>query len=118
MNRLTSLCLAAACMLAAASGWAQPYPSRPVTMVVPQAVGGTNDIVARLIAQKLGDALPGSVVVENRPGAGGNIGTAHVAKADAQLCNLAVVAQGNAVVRAMGQAVHRCDNEIIRHQKA
>jgi tripartite-type tricarboxylate transporter receptor subunit TctC len=50
-------------------------------MVVPQAVGGTNDIVGRIVAQKLGEVLGGSVVVENRPGAGGNIGTAYVSKA-------------------------------------
>ena len=60
---------------------AQSYPTRPVTMVVPQAVGGTNDIVGRIVAQKLGEVMPGSVVVENRPGAGGNIGTAYVSKA-------------------------------------
>ena len=81
MNRLTSLCLAAACMLAAASGWAQPYPARPVTMVVPQAVGGTNDIVGRIVGQKLAEALGASIVVENRTGAGGNIGTVAAAKA-------------------------------------
>ena len=61
--------------------FAQTYPARPVTMVIPQAVGGTNDIVGRLIAQKLGEAIGGSVVAENRPGAGGNIGTAYVSKA-------------------------------------
>jgi tripartite-type tricarboxylate transporter receptor subunit TctC len=48
---------------------------------VPQAVGGTNDIVGRLIAQKLGEVMGASVIVENRPGAGGNIGTVAVAKA-------------------------------------
>lgn len=67
--------------LATASAYASDYPSRPVTVIVPQAAGGTNDIVGRLIAQKLGEALPGAVVVENRPGAGGNIGTVYVAKA-------------------------------------
>jgi tripartite-type tricarboxylate transporter receptor subunit TctC len=50
-------------------------------MVVPQAAGGTNDIVARSIAPALGDALGASIVVENRPGAGGNIGTQGVARA-------------------------------------
>jgi tripartite-type tricarboxylate transporter receptor subunit TctC len=64
-----------------ASAAAADYPSKPISVVVPQAAGGTNDIVGRLIAQKLGDVLPGTVVVENRPGAGGNIGTVAVAKA-------------------------------------
>jgi len=57
------------------------YPARPVTLVVPQAAGGTNDIVGRLVGQKLGEVLNASVVVDNRPGAGGNIGTQLVAKA-------------------------------------
>ena len=56
------------------------YPSRPIVMVVPQAAGGTNDIVGRLVSQKLGEMLGGSVVAENRPGAGGNIGTQAVAR--------------------------------------
>ncbi len=60
---------------------AADYPAKPITVIVPQAAGGTNDIVGRLIAQKLGEALPGNVVVENRPGAGGNIGTVYAAKA-------------------------------------
>ncbi|RZL56761.1 MAG: tripartite tricarboxylate transporter substrate binding protein [Variovorax sp.] len=57
------------------------YPGRPVTLVVPQAAGGTNDIVGRLVGQKLGEVMNASVVVDNRPGAGGNIGTQLVAKA-------------------------------------
>lgn len=60
---------------------AADYPSKPITVIVPQAAGGTNDIVGRLVAQKLGEVLPGTVVVENRPGAGGNIGTVAAAKA-------------------------------------
>lgn len=56
------------------------YPSRPIVMLVPQAAGGTNDIVGRLVSQKLGEVLGSSVVVENRPGAGGNIGTQAAAK--------------------------------------
>jgi tripartite-type tricarboxylate transporter receptor subunit TctC len=83
LARLARRLVTALGTLAVATGvaHAQPYPARPVTMVIPQAVGGTNDIVGRLIAQKLGEALGGSVVAENRPGAGGNIGTAYVAKA-------------------------------------
>jgi tripartite-type tricarboxylate transporter receptor subunit TctC len=62
--------------------WAQTsYPARPIVLVVPQAAGGTNDIVGRIVAQKLGEKLSVGTVVENRPGAGGNIGTQAVAKA-------------------------------------
>lgn len=57
------------------------YPNKPVTVVVPQAAGGANDAIARIVAQKLTEITGQSFVVENRPGAGGNIGTASVAKA-------------------------------------
>ena len=52
----------------------QPYPNKPISLVVPQTAGGTNDIVARLIAPAFGEAIATSVVVENKPGAVGNIG--------------------------------------------
>jgi tripartite-type tricarboxylate transporter receptor subunit TctC len=58
-----------------------PYPSRPIVMLVPQAAGGTNDIVGRVVGQKLAEVLGASIVVENRPGAGGNIGTQAAARA-------------------------------------
>ncbi|MDR6454126.1 tripartite tricarboxylate transporter substrate binding protein [Variovorax paradoxus] len=77
---LALLSLAAAALCTAVPAAAQPYPSRPVTLVVPQAAGGTNDIVGRLVGQKLGELMNASVVVDNRPGAGGNIGTQLVAK--------------------------------------
>ena len=69
------------CAMAVGAAAAADYPTRPIIMMVPQNVGGTNDIVGRIVAQKLGEVLGGSVVVENRPGAGGNIGTAQAAKA-------------------------------------
>lgn len=82
MTRRPALLLIAALIAALpARAQAQDFPSRPVTMIVPQAVGGTNDIVGRAVAQKLGEVLGGTVVVDNRVGAGGNIGTALAAKA-------------------------------------
>lgn len=59
---------------------AQAYPNKPISMVVPQTAGGTNDIVARLIAPSFGESIGASIIVENRPGAGGNIGTQSVAR--------------------------------------
>ncbi len=62
------------------AGAQSSYPSRPIVMVVPQTAGGTNDIVGRMVSQKLAEVLGNSVAVENRPGAGGNIGTQAVAR--------------------------------------
>jgi tripartite-type tricarboxylate transporter receptor subunit TctC len=61
--------------------FAQPYPSRPVRIVVPTSPGGGNDFMARLVGQKLGERLGQQFIVDNRPGAGGAIGTAQAAKA-------------------------------------
>lgn len=60
---------------------AQTYPVKPITMVVPFAPGGTNDLVGRPLAQKLSETLGKPIVVENRGGAGGTIGTARVVTA-------------------------------------
>ena len=80
-RRAMLACAALATLACASTAWAQSdYPSRPIMTIVPQAAGGTNDIVGRIVSQKLGEQLGGSMAVENRPGAGGNIGTQHVAK--------------------------------------
>jgi len=71
---------AATCALLSASVVAQQYPAKPVRIIVGFAAGGGVDISARAVGKYLGDALGQSVIVENRPGAAGNIGAAFVAK--------------------------------------
>lgn len=70
------LCAAAVASLAVMGGFAaaEDYPSRPVKFVVPFAAGGGNDIVARIVGEKLGELWKSPVVIENRAGAGGQRG--------------------------------------------
>jgi tripartite-type tricarboxylate transporter receptor subunit TctC len=68
-------------LLVASAALAQPYPSKPIRVAVAFPPGGPVDIIARLMAPKLGDLLGQSIVVENVVGAGGNVATARVAKA-------------------------------------
>jgi len=82
MARLPASCLATVAALTfATSAFAQDYPNRPITLVVPFPPGGTNNIMARAVADKLSESLGQQVVVENRGGgAAGTIGTRQVAK--------------------------------------
>jgi tripartite-type tricarboxylate transporter receptor subunit TctC len=77
------LALAAAATLAAGGALAQAFPSKPVRIVVPQTPGGASDALARIVGQKLSERWHQPVVVENKPGAGGNLGTDYVAKSQA-----------------------------------
>lgn len=65
------------------SALADDYPSRPITLIVPQAPGGGNDTIARIIAQKMTQSLGQQVIVDNRPGAGGTLGTRQLARSTA-----------------------------------
>ena len=81
MKRLFALLLPTLLALAAAAALAQPYPNRVVKVVVPFGTGATSDIVARMISDRLTVAMGQPFIVENKPGAGGTIGTEFVAKA-------------------------------------
>lgn len=85
-------CLAAPAMAAA------EYPDRPIRLVVPYAVGGTTDIIARVVGNKLGERLGQSVIIENRPGAGGNIGSAYAAKQPADGYTLVMAVESSHAV--------------------
>ncbi len=76
-----SLALAFGSTFGAAGAYAQGYPERPIKLVVPYAPGGSADIAARLVADEWAKALGGTIVIENKGGAGGNIGVDAVAKA-------------------------------------
>jgi tripartite-type tricarboxylate transporter receptor subunit TctC len=68
-------------LLFASTAWAQPYPAKPVRMIVSYPAGGPTDVVARILAERLGERLKQPFVIENRPGASGIIGNSTVAKA-------------------------------------
>jgi len=80
-RRLALAAALAACAVLPGIASAGAYPSRPITLVVPYPAGGSNDNFARQIARELSEDLKQPVVVDNRPGASGNLGTGQVAKA-------------------------------------
>ena len=82
MSSLPNLTAAVALCALQAAAWAQAWPTKPVRMIVPFTPGSATDIMARTVSEKLSSQLGQTVVVENRPGAGGTIGVAQVAKAE------------------------------------
>ena len=83
------------------TAWSQAYPSRPVTLVVTFPAGSSPDIIARLAAQHMSERLGQNVVVENKPGAGGNIATEYVTRATPDGYTLLMPVSTNAVNMAL-----------------
>jgi tripartite-type tricarboxylate transporter receptor subunit TctC len=81
-------------MMSATAALAQGYPNKPVRVVVGFAAGGPTDVIARIVAQKLSDSLHQQFVVENLPGAGGNIASGQVARAPADGYTVMVISTG------------------------
>jgi tripartite-type tricarboxylate transporter receptor subunit TctC len=76
----TLVCALAGLLIAATQAFAQQYPAKPVRLILPFPPGGSTDLLGRTLAEKLGESLGQSVVPENRPGAGGNIGAEAAAR--------------------------------------
>src|SRR5256885_10803754 len=91
------------CMFAAAAATAQDYPSRPVKILVPYGPGGATDIIARIVAGKLTESMGQTFLVENRPGANGNIALEAAAKAPADGYTLLV---GNVSTNAINENIY------------
>jgi tripartite-type tricarboxylate transporter receptor subunit TctC len=92
-----------ALLLAAGAAAAQPYPTRPIRLLVPYAPGGSSDAIARILAQKMGDALGQSLVIDNRAGAASVIGR-----------DLAAKAPPDGYTLLLGDAVHTINVHVLR----
>ena len=109
MTTIRILCVALLAALPVASFAQGSYPDRPIRIIVAFPPGASTDIVARLVAGKLGEALGQNVIVENRPGAGGNIGSQTARKANADgytlLMNSSAIAVNVSLYRMPGYAI-------------
>jgi tripartite-type tricarboxylate transporter receptor subunit TctC len=81
-------------LVAVAPAYAQDYPSRPIRLVVPFPPGGPNDIIGRVFGQKMQELLGQPVIIDNRPGAGGALGTDNVAKSEPDGYTIAIASAG------------------------
>lgn len=101
MRMLVKSLAAVACVALGGTAWAADFPSKPITIVVPFQAGGTSDVVARLLGERLSDEFGQPVVVENKAGGGGSIGAAAVAQAPADGYTLMLATAGHAGLGAL-----------------
>lgn len=97
-SRVTIATLAILLAGGMAGAGAQEYPSRPITLIVPQAAGGGNDVIARILGDKMGRSLGQTFIIENKPGAGGTIGTKLLAKSTPDGYTLAMGSTGTLAI--------------------
>ena len=97
LRQAVMLGLTAASFMLSASAMAQAYPSQPIKFLVPYSAGGTSDAIARQVGQRLGDVLKQPVIIENKGGAGGTVGTALVAKAPSDGYTVLVTLSSHAI---------------------
>lgn len=93
-NRISAFLVVGLLLLVATRLGAQEFPSKPVRMIVPYAAGGVTDVISRSVAKQMGEYLKQPIVVENRTGAGGNIGTDLIAKAAPDGYTVGIVTNG------------------------
>src|ERR1700689_4989910 len=102
MPRIRAAAISCFCLLPALIAFTEPataddYPTRSIRLIIPFAPGGSNDVVGRIIANQLGEKLGKQVFVDNRPGAGGVVGSDLAAKADPDGYTLLIVSIAHAV---------------------
>ncbi len=97
MKRASLMLAAAIAAFTSASASAQTYPNQPIRIVVPFAAGGAVDIVARVVGQKMSESLGQPVVIENKPGAGGNLAADTVARAAPDGYTMLLTTNGHAI---------------------
>ena len=100
------LALAAIIALAGSALAAEPYPDRPVTLIVPYAAGGSSDVLARLIGERLSKSLGQQVVIDNRAGSGSRLGIEFAAKSAADGYTLLLADMPHTIIPAIQKGVH------------
>src|SRR5437867_1618221 len=103
---LAKLALAALIAFAGGAPAAEPYPDRPITLIVPYAAGGSSDVLARLIGERMSKSLGQQVVIDNRAGAGSRLGIEIAAKAAADGYTLLLADMPHTIIPAIQKGVH------------